>query len=71
MDHKKLKKDYANLQLKLFDYVSLLEDMLTKYLTNPHSISYRKICRLNKSINAILIHNQFIQNKIIYSQCVA
>ena len=71
MDTKKLKEDYANLQLKLFDYVSLLEDMLTQYLTNPHSISYRKICRLNKYINSILVHNQFIQNKIIYSECVA
>ena len=71
MDHKKLKEDYANLQLKLFDYISLLEDMLTKYLTNPNSISYRKICRLHKNINAILIHNHLIQNKIIYNQCVA
>ena len=71
MDTKKLKKDYANLQVKLFDYVSLLEDMLTQYLTNPLSISYKKICRLHKYINAILVHNQLIQNKIIYSECVA
>lgn len=71
MDTKKLKKDYAVLQMKLFDYVSLLEDMLSKYLTSPQSISYKKITRLNRMINNILLHNHHLQNKIIYGEYIA
>lgn len=71
MDTNKLKKDYANLQIKLYGYVSLLEDMLTQYLTNPNSISYKKISNLSNIINNILVHNYNLQNKIIYSEYIA
>lgn len=68
---KKLKRNYSNLQMKLFNYVTLLDDMLTQYLTNPTSISYKKISKLNKIISAILVHNYDLQNKIIYSELIA
>lgn len=71
MDTKKLKKDYASLQIKLYDYVNILDDMLTKYLNDPNAISYKEISKLSELINEMLVHNSNLQNMIIYSELIA
>lgn len=71
MDTKKLKKDYASLQIKLYDYVNILDDMLTKYLNDPNTISYKEISHLSELINEMLVHNSNLQNMIICSELIA
>lgn len=71
MDTKKLKKDYASLQIKLYDYVNILDDMLTKYLNDSNAISYKEISHLSELINEMLVHNSNLQNMIICSELIA
>lgn len=65
MNTNNIKKKYILLQLKLFDYVDLLDGLLTKYLENPNSISYKKISNIYRYINTLLLQNYTLQNMII------
>lgn len=71
MDTKNFKKQYVNLQIKLFNYIKLLDGMLSQYLINPTSISFKKISKLNNTINKILIQNYDLQNYIICCELIA
>lgn len=65
MSELKLKKEYINTQIKMFNNISLLDDLLTKHIEDSTSVSYKKILNLSRQINKLLLYSTRLKNDII------
>lgn len=70
MTELKCKKEYAISLIKLFNYVTLLDNMLKKYMENSISISYSKIANLYTKINNLILHITKLKDLIIVKEIV-
>ena len=66
MINTKNKKLYTMLQIKLFDYSKMLDDLFDSYIKDPSNISYKKIVNLNNTINNLMNESTRLQDDIIY-----
>ncbi len=70
MDELKSKKEYAYVQIKLYNHINALDDLLKKYINNSNSVSYKQISNLNKTISKLLVHSEKLKQNLIYFELV-
>lgn len=70
MDKIKTKKDYAVIQIKLYNKISALDKLLDNYIKDSQTVSYKRISSLYKNINRLLVHSEKLKQDIIYFELI-